>query len=882
MSLAALILSFLFTTVIKQSYSEFDLWKRLNRGGAPTEIATNDVALYLIDGGNQLKAIDSGGSTKTIMNGVSHVDVDSEYGLMIVGTSGALKSRTGVSASNAIGTGWGSIGGSGIGIATGRYGLLLHWNSGKLCYIATGITSYNRVGTSWSMIATDINKIRCGKLHCFSITKSHELYSSGEIPSGYSPTLLDPKLVWAKIGTNVKDLSAYSTKTLWKLDSNGIAWEAVNVFGGHFIKLTWERQAYQGLEFTKIAVTNKIQFAISNDKHIRVRTGCPIFDFEDNDLSRWTQTGTAFSKQPVVSQQTFYRRPSGKVGDRIIDTFSARISYDMAENATESSQGDSPIGALTSPLFQIRTDMLHFVIGGGSPPHNFASLYIDGVERFQASGGSVDKENPNGAVRAGRYWWDVSSYISKCAYIKLVDSGTTTFGHTIFDDLCASPPCYKGMSVELKSIGHDGNVTIGQEIRYRLDMKGFYTSNTRPLSITVSFPITDEEPFLYIKDIFLKSYKCATSVDKTHKKKSIRPESQRVYSYRLTYNNYLLSDFAIEVLARVYDHSIIQRQSAKSIYGSVKINFADEYLQTINHNIKVIRHGNETAEVSCTENVTNAKYFYVGDNVTYNVELGLTKSSLQRAFNVTIRLFLPPYLTLLTVRGLQSALGDSLSSPSQSQAVVKIQELLFEDTRKLSLIMQVSNDYAWGKLYSKEIPGIFLVDAISFCDNKSCKNSHGNSSKIVSVVKNKQYKFTIKLKEENPTRKYTEINAGKGSIVITCGSYGAHGREGNGRCYYGNSTTGIWYNLPNMITDVIYYDETGSRIFGQLNNKIKVELYGEMFKEYKILTDSEWDAIVARRLSLVAGQSMQDPQRSVRKSSNGKLSHQMECCLDKN
>ena len=880
MSLAALILSFLFTTVIKQSSSQFDLWKKLNRGGAPTDIATNDIALYLIDGQNQLKAIDSGGSTKSIASGVSRVDVDDDYGVMIVETSEVMKSRTGVSVSNAIGTGWDTIAGAGIGIATGRHGILLHWNS-HTSYIATGITSSNRKGTAWSEIATGMKKIRCGRRHCFSLTKSHELYSSGAIPAGYSPTLLDPKLVWAKIGNNVKDLSAYSTKTLWQLDSNGTVWKAVNVFGSHFIKFTWERQSYQGLEFTKIAVTNKLQYAISNDTHIRVLTGCPIFDFEDNDLSHWTKTGTAFSKQPVVSQETFYGRPSGKVGDRTIDTLSARTSYGMAENANASTQTNTPVGTLKSPLFQIRTEMLHFVIGGGSSPNNYAGLYIDGVERFLASGESADKENPDGAVRAGRYWWDVSSYINKCAYIKIVDSGTASFGNTLFDDLCASPPCYKGMTVGLESVGHDGNVTIGQEIKYRLDLKGFYTSKTRPLSITVSFPITDGEPFLYVKDISVKSHKCATSADKTYKKKSIRPGSRRVYSNRVTYKNYLLSDSVIEVLARVYDHTVIKKQSVKSIHGSVKINFADEYLQTINHNIKVARHGNETAGVICTENVTNAEYFYVGDNVTYNVELNLNSSSPQRAFNVTIRLFLPPYLTLLTVQGLQSAYGDSLSSPSQSQSVVNIQELLFEDTKKISFIMQISIDYAWDKLHSKEIPGIFLVDAISFCNNKHCKNVHGNSTEIVTVIKNKQYHFTIKQKDERPARKYTEINAANGTIVITCGSYEAHGREGNGRCYYGNSSTGIWYNLPSIITHVTYYDETSSKIFGRLHNLEKVELYGEMFREYKILTDSEWEAVVARGQSLAASQSVHDPARSVRKNSNGNLSYERECCLDK-
>ena len=800
---------------------------------------------------------------------------------MVVATNNIMKSRVGVTSSNAIGTGWNQFNGHAKGIATGRYGLIFHWNSQHKSYIATGITSSNRRGTSWSFVASGIKKIRCGTLFCFSIDTSNDLYTSGRIPSGYSPTLMDPKLLWAKIDDSVQDISSFSTNTLWKLDSNGVLWKAVNIFGAHFQQFNWERQTHQPLTLTSIAVANKIQYAISSDRHIRVLTGCPIFDFEDNDLSQWTRTGTAFSKQPVVSQQVFYARPPGKVGDRLIDTYSSRTNYNMAESANESTQTDSPTGTLTSPLFQMRTKMLHFVIGGGSPPNNFVGLYINGVEQFQASGSSIDKKNPNGMIRAGRYWWDVSSYLGKCAYIKIVDLGTSSSGHTMFDDLCGSPPCFKGMTVGLKVIGHNGNVTIGQEIRYKLDIKGFYTSKKRPLSINISFPIKDGEPFVYIKKISI-SHKCATLVKKDHKKKSILPKSKRYYSQQLTYKNYLLSDSVLEVVARVYDHSILKPKVARNVHGSVQINFADEYLQTIKENIRVIRHGNETAKVNCTENISNATHFYVGDNITYNVELSLMlNSSQQRAFNVHIKLFLPPYLTLLTVHGHDSSLGDSILYPSPSQVIVRIQELLFEDKRNISFVVQIRNDFEWGNLHSKEAPGLFLVDTISFCNNKSCKNAYGNSSDIVSIVKTKQYHFTVKFRDEKRKRKYTKISVNDGSLIFICGSYDKHGRANYGRCYFGNSSTSIWHNLLDTVTDVLYYDRTGPKIFAMFNHKEKVQLSGEMFKEYKLLTDTEWESVLSRKQSLIASQTFQDPQIFVRKISNKKLAYQWDCCLNK-
>ena len=551
----------------------------------------------------------------------------------------------------------------------------------------------------------------------------------------------------------------------------------------------------------------------------------------------------------------------------------------MAEDSPESTQGDPITGTSTSPLFQIRTKSLHFVIGGGSPPNNFASLYVDGTEVLQASGQSMDRTSAKGPIRAGRHYWDVSSYINKCAFLKLVDSGTSTYGHTIFDDLCASPPCFKGITVGLEKSGHNGNVKLGQEIKYKLDMKGFYTSKTRPLSINVSFPIEDGEPFVYIKNTSVLSYKCTTNVKEKIVKTSIQPKLQHYFSNLLTYENYILSDFVLEVVARVYDHKNLQFNVPKQLHGSIKINFADEYLQTITHNITVTREGNEIAAVNCIEKMITAEYFHIGDNITYNVELNLTSSSQQRVFNVMLKLFLPPYLTMLEVQGQQSSLGDVRSSPSSTQTVLRIKEFHLDEMRNISFIMSIRSDYAWDKLYSKEIPGVFLADGISYCTKQTCKNAQGNSSEAIPLVKNKQYSFKIRKKEKTRQRKYTLINVKNGSLVIICGSYDAHGKRGHGRCYNGNASTNTWSQLPNTLTDVLYYDEAEGKIYGKFSNAINAELYGEAFKEHKILTESEWSAITARAQSLVASQSLEAPERSVRRNLNEKLPYQWECCL---
>ena len=882
----AVVIYFIISTImVKECSADFDAWKKLNRGGAVIKIAANNKALYLIDNQNRLNVIDSESPVKNMDSGIKYVDVDDQYGLVLAQTTEAMKARAGISSSNAVGTGWNTFPGSAIGMVTGRHGLIFHWNLVGRTYQATGITSSNREGTGWMEVAigSQMKKISCSGTACFSIDISNALYSSGYIPSGYSPTLLNPQLVLAKISTNVKDVSAFSGSTLWKIDSNGTAWQAVNFLGNQFIKLNWERRSYQPLKFIGIAATNKIQYAITDDNNAHVFTGCPIFDFEDNDLSKWTMTGTAFAKQPVVSQETYYGRLSAKEGNRIIDTYSSRTSYDVAEDAAEATQQDTPVGTLESPLFQIRTNILHFIIGGGSAPTNHVDLYINGVQRFRASGASADKANANKNTRAGRYWWDVSSYINSCAYIKIHDDSSVIHGHTLFDDLCASPPCFKGIKVWLENIDHDGNATLGQKLTFKLHLNGFYTSKTRPLSINVSFPTAKEAPFMYVKSLSRLSSKCSTSVTTTKSTKTLPAKSPYCYSFSRKFTNYLLSDSVVEITTRAYDHSDLQKGVQKSIQAAIKVNFADEYIQTIKPEIKIIRHGNETANLVLTEGMVGGNKFYVGNNITYNVQLNQNTTSQQRAFNLIIRLFLPPYLALVTVSGLESSSGDRLVSSTTSQVTVRINELLLEGKRNITFIMRIRNDYAWSRLYSSKMQGIFLVDAISYCNTQSCKNATDNDSTMVSLLKMKEYNFTVSLlQKKKAAKKYKKIVVNGGSLVIVCGTDSIYGAGSNSRCYYGNSSTDCWYRLNHKLIDILYYDQAEGKIFGLFVAGQKVELHGEMFKEYKILTTDEWDAVLARAGSLVAGLAVENPDRFVNKHSNGKLPHEWECCSTNN
>ncbi len=98
-----------------------------------------------------------------------------------------------------------------------------------------------------------------------------------------------------------------------------------------------------------------------------------------------------------------------------------------------------------SPVFEIRHDMLHFLVGGGGSASNYVALDINNAEVKTASGNAKYKSAGNGGCAyLSRWWWDVKKYKHQCARIKIVDKRNGHWGSTGFDDLRTSPPCFKG------------------------------------------------------------------------------------------------------------------------------------------------------------------------------------------------------------------------------------------------------------------------------------------------------------------------------------------------------------------------------------------------------------------------------------------------------
>ena len=151
-------------------------------------------------------------------------------------------------------------------------------------------------------------------------------------------------------------------------------------------------------------------------------------DFENGDLTSWTATGDAFDFQPTLGDNPTARKrrqPSSHQGDYWIGTFEKYTGApDMQPGKT---QGDRPIGTLTSIPFEIAGDRITFLVGGGKwMDKEYVALVVDGEEVLRATG------KHNETLR--QEIWDVSAYKGKEAQILITDNHSGGWGHINADD----------------------------------------------------------------------------------------------------------------------------------------------------------------------------------------------------------------------------------------------------------------------------------------------------------------------------------------------------------------------------------------------------------------------------------------------------------------
>jgi hypothetical protein len=195
------------------------------------------------------------------------------------------------------------------------------------------------------------------------------------------------------------------------------------------------------------------------------------FNFETgkNSLNNWTKEGTAFNNQPVYGNNVAIKREMNNTQNpfRINIPLGGDYWKDLAlpignkgkywigsfENCSEISQpfgrtqGNGPIGSITSPTFIISKNYISFLVGGTNDIANTkVELIYEGQpqEENGEEGKSVNnnkvliainnkaivkkyKETGKGSSVMRRVWWDVTALKGKKANIKITDNSSNGY-----------------------------------------------------------------------------------------------------------------------------------------------------------------------------------------------------------------------------------------------------------------------------------------------------------------------------------------------------------------------------------------------------------------------------------------------------------------------
>ncbi len=151
-------------------------------------------------------------------------------------------------------------------------------------------------------------------------------------------------------------------------------------------------------------------------------------NFEKADLTNWSASGTAFEYQPTKGDNPTARgrnQPSKHKGDFWVGTYE---KYQGVEGQKPGRiQGDKPKGSLTSIPFQIRGDLITFLVGGGNQlDAEYVALLVDGKEVLKTTG--------NGSESMERQSWDVAAYKGRSAQVLISDQLSGGWGHINVDD----------------------------------------------------------------------------------------------------------------------------------------------------------------------------------------------------------------------------------------------------------------------------------------------------------------------------------------------------------------------------------------------------------------------------------------------------------------
>lgn len=146
-----------------------------------------------------------------------------------------------------------------------------------------------------------------------------------------------------------------------------------------------------------------------------------IADFEGSDYVDWQVTGQAFGSGPARGTWPGQMEVTGYLGGGLVNTF-----YN----------GDSTVGILTSPPFEIKRPYINFLIGGGGyADRTCINLLADGQVVRTAVGPNSE---PGGSEQLDWQSWYVRDLSGRMVQIQIVDQYTDGWGHINIDHIVQS------------------------------------------------------------------------------------------------------------------------------------------------------------------------------------------------------------------------------------------------------------------------------------------------------------------------------------------------------------------------------------------------------------------------------------------------------------
>lgn len=138
-----------------------------------------------------------------------------------------------------------------------------------------GITTSLPMGSSWfHSVGAGFDQMSCGFRQCAATLTNGLMTVTSRFAETDSPTIGS----WHNdIYRNITEVAAYGESTLWVVDKNDMALQAINLQDNNFINANWEPRGYHDsvkANFMQMSVTDELAFGMTKgDGDIYVLTG---------------------------------------------------------------------------------------------------------------------------------------------------------------------------------------------------------------------------------------------------------------------------------------------------------------------------------------------------------------------------------------------------------------------------------------------------------------------------------------------------------------------------------------------------------------------------------------------------------------------------------